>query len=110
WLLPRVPGRDKKWQRNPLSAHQRWKLLDNLRRSLVPAALLLLLLNGWLLTARPLGWTLVVILVLFSSPLLITIDQLRNRDRRMSWRTHWHLVREAGRRRLLQAALPLVML
>ena len=34
-------------QRNPLSALSRWKILDNLRRSLVPAALTLLLVLGW---------------------------------------------------------------
>jgi cyclic beta-1,2-glucan synthetase len=47
WSLPRVPGRDGRAQRNPLSALSRWKLADNLRRSLVPAALTLLLVLGW---------------------------------------------------------------
>ena len=45
WLLPWVPG-PAGWRRNPLSALSRWKLFDNLRRSLVPAALTLLLLFG----------------------------------------------------------------
>ena len=47
WLLPRVPGPGKRRLRNPLSALSQWKLFDNLRRSLVPAALTLLLLLGW---------------------------------------------------------------
>ena len=34
---------------NPLSALSQWKILDNLRRSLVPVALLLLLVGSWLL-------------------------------------------------------------
>ncbi len=43
WLLPRVPGPAKLSLPNPLSRLSQWKILDNLRRSLVPAALLLLL-------------------------------------------------------------------
>ncbi len=34
-------------RRNPLPLLERWKLLDNLRRSLVPPALLVLLVLGW---------------------------------------------------------------
>ena len=47
WLLPRVPGPGAQRQNNPLSGLSRWKLFDNLRRSLVPSALTLLLLLGW---------------------------------------------------------------
>ena len=43
WLLPRVPGPSGRRQRNPLSGLSRWKIFDNLRSSLVPAALTLLL-------------------------------------------------------------------
>ena len=32
---------------NPLPALERWKLFDNLRRSLVPPALVVLLVLGW---------------------------------------------------------------
>jgi cyclic beta-1,2-glucan synthetase len=48
WLLPRVPGADARRIANPLSVLSRWKIFDNLRRSLVPVALLLVLLgNGF---------------------------------------------------------------
>ncbi|MFA5027869.1 MAG: cyclic beta 1-2 glucan synthetase, partial [Candidatus Methylomirabilota bacterium] len=47
WLLPRAPGPDGRPGPNPLSVLSRWKLFDNLRRSLVPPALTLLLLAGW---------------------------------------------------------------
>jgi cyclic beta-1,2-glucan synthetase len=46
WLLPRVPGPDGRLRRNPISVLSRWKLADNLRRSLVPAALTGLLVLG----------------------------------------------------------------
>ena len=40
WLLPRVPGADARRMANPLSGLSQWKIFDNLRRSLVPIALL----------------------------------------------------------------------
>ena len=52
WLLSRVPGPGKRRLRNPLSALSQWKLFDNLRRSLVPAALTALLLLGWTVLPR----------------------------------------------------------
>jgi cyclic beta-1,2-glucan synthetase len=62
WLLPqlrlRPPGGGRRIVRpNPLSALARWKIADNLRRSLVPAALTLLFVLGWLLLASPALWT-----------------------------------------------------
>ncbi len=43
----------------------RWKILDNLRRSLIPPALVLLLAAGWtLLPGSPAMWTTLVVLVL----------------------------------------------
>ncbi|HEX6832969.1 MAG TPA: glucoamylase family protein, partial [Rudaea sp.] len=110
WLLPFVPGPRGRWLRNRTSAHHRWKLLDNLRRSLVPAALLALLLNAWLLSARPVYWTVFVIAVLYASPLLISFENFLVRNPRMDWRLHLQLNIEALDRRLRQAALQLVML
>lgn len=52
WLWKTVPtlnGREK----NPLSFLNRWKIFDNLRRSLVPISLLVLFLSGWLFSAIP---------------------------------------------------------
>lgn len=42
WLFPRVPTSNHKWEKNPISKLGKWKLLDNLRRSLIPQGLLLL--------------------------------------------------------------------
>ncbi len=55
WLRSRVPGPDGQRQKNPLSLLSQWKLFDNLRRSLVPAAMTLLLLFGW--TAFSSDWS-----------------------------------------------------
>ncbi len=64
WLFPWAAGPKGEFERNPLSALSRWKILDNLRRSLVPAALLGLLLTGWIAQAAPWLWTLAVIALL----------------------------------------------
>jgi hypothetical protein len=71
WLLPQVPDESGKRVPNPLSVVSRWKIFDNLRRSLVEPALFLLLLLGW--TCLPGGsgsWTLATIAILFLPALI----------------------------------------
>jgi len=59
WLLPRVPAVGKGTIPNDLSVIARWKILDNLRRSLLAPALLALFGAGWLrLPGSPMVWTL----------------------------------------------------
>src|SRR4029453_14246877 len=53
WLKPRVPVGAGRIEPNPLSVVNRWKIFDNLRRSLVPPAMVALLLAGWFLTSVP---------------------------------------------------------
>ncbi len=50
WCLPRVPGPHGKRVANPLGPLNRWKILDNLRRSLVPASLIVFLVFAWFST------------------------------------------------------------
>ena len=57
WLKPRVPVGGGRVEPNPLSAFNRWKIFDNLRRSLVPPATVALLLGGWFCTPAPLLWS-----------------------------------------------------
>jgi len=62
WLFPWVPTRGG-LERNRLSLIARWKILDNLRRSLVPPALVVLFIAGWsVLPGRPIAWTLAALL------------------------------------------------
>ena len=48
WLLSRVPDESGRKVPNPISLVSQWKILDNLRRSLVEPATFLLLVFGWL--------------------------------------------------------------
>jgi cyclic beta-1,2-glucan synthetase len=59
WLFRRVPAPGGRVA-NPLSALSRWKLFDNLRRSLFEISVVCLLVAGWLLLAHPVLWTLVI--------------------------------------------------
>ncbi|RPJ50326.1 MAG: cyclic beta 1-2 glucan synthetase, partial [Acidobacteria bacterium] len=81
WLLPRVPGVDGRRQKNPLSGLSRWKIFDNLRRSLVPSALTLLMLLGWTVLSPAWFWSLAALGVILV-PALITciVDLLRKPD------------------------------
>jgi cyclic beta-1,2-glucan synthetase len=64
WLLPVVPTRHG-LERSRLPLISRWKILDNLRRSLVAPALVALLVSAWTwLPGPPLGWTLAALAVL----------------------------------------------
>jgi len=73
WGLPWVPDRNGKPIQNHLSGLSRWKIFDNLRRSLVPAAGVLLLILGWLFLPQPLLWTSSILAIWFLTPVLATI-------------------------------------
>jgi cellobiose phosphorylase len=57
WLFPGVPGHKARFRKNPITPLSRWKILDNLRRSLVSPALTLLALAGWTTLPSPWFWT-----------------------------------------------------
>jgi len=64
FMLPVVPTRHG-LERNRLPLISRWKIFDNLRRSLVAPALVALLASAWTwLPGPPLGWTLAALAVL----------------------------------------------
>ena len=65
WLTQSVPDESGGRETNPISTVSRWKILDNLRRSLVEPATLVLLLFGWLVSGHPFLWTLATICILF---------------------------------------------
>jgi cyclic beta-1,2-glucan synthetase len=66
WLSSQVPDESGKLVPNPISLVSQWKILDNLRRSLVEPATLLLFVLGWLvLPGKPQYWTLAAIAILF---------------------------------------------
>ncbi len=58
WLFPRVPDANGKLIKNPLKFVSRWKILDNLRRSVTEFATFVLLLASWFFLPAPASyWT-----------------------------------------------------
>lgn len=78
WLLSTVPGPGGIILNNPISGLSRWKILDNLRRSLIPPAQLLLLLLGWSVLQPAWFWTSIVAGAILVPPLITSVlDLLR---------------------------------
>jgi cyclic beta-1,2-glucan glucanotransferase len=85
WLFPFVPSRTGV-ARNRLPLIARWKILDNLRRSLLPPATLLLLVLGWtVLPGRPLVWTAAALAAMAFPCLSIALAALDGPRRGHSW-------------------------
>ncbi len=77
WLLPRVPRASGGYAPNVLPLISRFKIADNLRRSLTPPATLALLIAGWFaLPGRPAVWTLLA-LGHYLAPLTFAILSIR---------------------------------
>ena len=65
WLFSRVPDESGKYVANPISTISRWKILDNLRRSLVEPITFLLFVLGWfVLPGGALYWTMATLVLL----------------------------------------------
>ena len=71
WVFPWVKGADNHLHKNPISALSRWKIFDNIRRSLVPVSLTLLLLLSWIFLPAALFWTLAVTAIIIF-PIIVT--------------------------------------
>ena len=62
WLATLVPDVSGQWVPNPLHVRSRWKILDNLRRSLVHPATIALLVAGWFFLPGPAArWTMAAV-------------------------------------------------
>ncbi len=110
WLLPSVPGPDARLQKNPISDLSQWKLFDNLRRSLLPAALTLLLLSGWTVSPSAWFWTLWVLgIILIPSLMVSLLETLQKPDDVLLVQHLAAILRSAGRR-FAQAAFTVVCL
>jgi cellobiose phosphorylase len=111
WLLRSVPGNTvAPAQKNSLSFLSQWKILDNLRRSLVACAMLGLLLLGWAELPSAIGWTLAILGLVLVTPLLNTLSSLLRKPQELSWRQHIGIVQGNTLRQLAQTALSLAFL
>ena len=93
WLFPKVPGAQGK-VKNPISLLSRWKIFDNLRRSMNPFFLVLLLIMGWFwLPGSALLWTLLAFGIL-AFPIFVNFStDILNRPARTKWKLYLEKVR-----------------
>jgi len=101
WLLPRVPGPDASNALNSLSALSRWKIFDNLRRSLLPAAILTLLMVIWITFPSPGRGTIFILAILFLPALAATLVEALHQPEEPTLRLQLntltrHLLRQIG--------------
>jgi cyclic beta-1,2-glucan synthetase len=106
WLLPVVPSHDG-WERNRLPLIARWKILDNLRRSLMAPAIVALLVAAWTrLPGSPLVWTAIAL-----GPTLFPVaDQVVTMLGTLWHRARWRAAAEDVRLAAARAGLQIVFL
>ncbi len=90
WLFPRVPAADRRKVRNTLPLISRWKILDNLRRSLVAPSLFLWLIASWtIFPGASWVWTLFALLAIAFPIYLHLTTSLLIHPRGIPWTSHF---------------------
>ncbi len=89
WIFPWVPKFGGGIIKNPLSAVSRWKIFDNLRRSLVSISLILLLISGWTILHDALYWSYSISFLLIFPPILMAIRDLFSKPREITLKQHF---------------------
>ena len=110
WLFSRVPACGGARVHNPLSALSQWKILDNLRRSLVPAALASLFVLGWTRMPAPLAWTLAVASILFLPALVASSLEWMRKPKDVLFDQHIASASRSAGRQFAQTAFTLACL
>ncbi|PZX60488.1 cellobiose phosphorylase [Algoriphagus ratkowskyi] len=88
WVLPFVRNASGKLVANNLSIISRWKIADNLRRSLLPISLLLILVLGWSILPKPWFWTLGVTIIILLPVMAAAFLQLFRRPEDLDFKAH----------------------
>ena len=110
WLLPDIPMPNARLQKNPLSMLSRWKIFDNLRRSLMAAALTLLLLLDWAVLPSARFWTFAVIGIILIPPLIAAALNVLQKPVDVTLGQHLAGEVRSARRHFVQAVFTLVCL
>jgi cyclic beta-1,2-glucan synthetase len=110
WLFPWVPTRSG-LERNRLPLISRWKILDNLRRSVVAPATALLLLCAWtLLPGSPAIWMAAVLAALAYPLYPLLLEALDGRKPQQPWSVFLRAVFDDVQTALAQVSLQLVFM
>ncbi|HKC64653.1 MAG TPA: hypothetical protein VKB86_13515, partial [Pyrinomonadaceae bacterium] len=111
WLMPHVRDAEGRKIRNQLPLISRWKIFDNLRRSLVAPSLVLWLIASWtILPGAPLIWTLFALVILAFPVFAHVTTSLLIHPRGIPWTSHFWSVWGDVRTNTLQVALSITFL
>jgi cellobiose phosphorylase len=110
WILPRVPGKDNQPQKNPLTLLSRWKILDNLRRSLTAAAMVLMLVLGWIVFPDARFWSLLIPGILLFPALASSLLNLLRKPAEITIKEHWAAERKTAKRKLAEVGFNIACL
>jgi cyclic beta-1,2-glucan glucanotransferase len=111
WLWRTVPNAGGGTEPNDLTVMSRWKILDNLRRSLLPSALVVLLACGWtILPGSPWLWTVLALLVLAFPTYTQVVRSVTSRFAGVEFREHLRAERDNMLTAARQAAFSVVLL
>jgi cyclic beta-1,2-glucan synthetase len=110
WLLPRVLSSNGQIKANPLSALSKWKLFDNLRRSLISVSLLVLLSLGWTVLPATYFWFAVILTIVLLPEFTTTILELVRKSNDMLLSQHLASIMQVAHRRFYRLVLYLACL
>ena len=110
WLWSKVPASEGRREKNTLSLLSQWKLFDNLRRSLVALALVIILLMGWSVLSSPCFWTGVVLSIIFLPALIISVLDAFHKSKDVLLEQHLKSVLNQTGWRFAQGAFTLICL
>jgi cyclic beta-1,2-glucan synthetase len=110
WIFPWTRTRSGGMRRNPLSGLSRWKIFDNLRRSLIPLALLAMLLTGWFAVTQTVPWTMSILVLVFGPPLLTSLREILQKPPDVELRRHLGGALLTSSRHFMRAILMVVWL
>ncbi|MCX7041054.1 MAG: DUF3131 domain-containing protein, partial [Spirochaetes bacterium] len=110
WLFPWVPTRSG-LKRNRLPLISRWKIFDNLRRSLVPPATVALFLLAWaILPGSPAVWTAAILAALAFPLYPLLLEAAAGPRAHQPWRVFLRAAWKDGKTVLAQVSLQLTFL
>ncbi len=110
WLMPKVPNDKGIKVRNDLPYVGRWKIFDNLRRSILAPATLIWLSFAWLiLPGSSIVWTGIVVFSM-SCPIFASFFQDMIKKKNIPWKEHFRNNIRLNRNRIEQVFLMVVFL
>ncbi len=110
WILPVVPDKNKNLQKNPISTLSRWKIFDNLRRSVVPIALTMLYILTWLFLPATWFWTICITGLIILPSILISLWSMLHKPKEVLFQHHILNSLRNTYKTILQASFTIVCL